>query len=196
MSEEITIADFTAAFEKLKHNREKVPLDQLQTRYGKSYRQLVQEVEKYARWFTEQYLLSLEFPENPKDEVGNQMLRKNIDKIIEEEQQPGGLYDQQKAALIDHLDLDEFYELVYQLYNKIFLEAYTTYWNQHCREVKNPATGTVWIYNDIIRKYWLPPSEKYPEGCWIDSNRQVHFVGWPHISRRNNDEYRKPDRTI
>lgn len=182
MSAEITIADFTAAFEKLKHNREKVPLDQLQTRFGKSYRQLVQEIERYAEWFMEQYLLSLEFPRNPRDEAGNQMLQKNIDKIIEEERRPGGLYHQQRAALIDRLDLDEFYTLVYKLYERIFFEAYGPYWTQHSQSVKNPATGKVWIYNDIIRKYWLPPSEKYPEGCWIDSNRQVHFVGWPpHI---------------
>ena len=186
MSEEIRIADFTAAFDKLKHNREKVPLDQLQTRYGKSYRQLVQEVEKYAKWYMEQYLIALDFPRHPKDEDGNQRLQQSIDKIIEEEQRPGGLYDQQRAALIDRLDLDEFYELVYQLYKKILLEAYGPYWTQHCREVKNTDTGKVWIYNDIIRKYWLPPSEKYPEGCWIDSNRQVHSLGWPpHIKEES-----------
>ena len=42
---------FHADFEKLKHNREKVPLQQLTTRYARSYNTLVAEVMDGAVWF-------------------------------------------------------------------------------------------------------------------------------------------------
>lgn len=42
------LARFHSDFEKLKHNREKVPLQTLQTRYERAYNTLVAEVEDGA----------------------------------------------------------------------------------------------------------------------------------------------------
>ena len=45
--------------------------------------------------------------------------------------------------------------------------------------IKEP--GNRWIYNDIIRRFWLPPGKNpdFPNGAWIDSSYQVYTSSWP-----------------
>jgi len=49
-------AAFQKAIDKLEANREKVPLEQLNTRYAKAYNALCKEVEDGAEWYAEEYL--------------------------------------------------------------------------------------------------------------------------------------------
>ena len=83
---------FDADFQKLKKNREKVPLEQLQTRYADAYNALVAEVQAGADWFADAYIKLLvgHFPRHPRDTAGNEWLDKRIAAIREQEAKPGG----------------------------------------------------------------------------------------------------------
>lgn len=65
---------FFADFEKLCHNREKVPLQQLRTKYARSYNTLVAEVIDGADWYFRKYIEALAFPTDPLDIAGNDWL--------------------------------------------------------------------------------------------------------------------------
>lgn len=175
---------FDSDFAKLKNNREKVPLETLQAKYAKSYQALVNSIKAYAEWFTAEYIkcLSNSWPLSEQDTVGNEWLQKKQAAVLQRERQSGGLYDQQIVALVDRLDLDGFYYLVWQLYNRLEVEAFDPYWQRHCRWVGQSENR--WIYNDIIKKFWYPPgkSEHWPNGVWIDSEYHAYGTNYPpHI---------------
>lgn len=172
------LARFHSDLEKLKHNREKVPLQQLQTKYARAYNTLVAEIEDGAAWFHRKYLELLAFPTHPNDTAGNEWLAKRIAAIEAEEKKPGGLADQFHAALIDRMDLDEYENLVYRSYERRLREAFDPYWQRHNKWVGPPERR--WIYNDIIKKFWWPKTEGYPaSGCWINQDYTGHDFRYP-----------------
>ena len=71
---------FDADFDRLKKNREKVPLEQLRTRYADAYNALVAEVEAGAAWFADTYIKLLvdHFPRHQKDTAGNEWLDRRL----------------------------------------------------------------------------------------------------------------------
>jgi hypothetical protein len=179
--QEKSVGSFDRAFQKLKGNREKVPMEQLTTRYAKAYNQLVSEVAALGEWFILEYTRHLTdaFPLHPKDTAGNDWLRKKQQAIIQDERKEGGIFDQAREALIDQLDQNAFFDLCYQLYHRIEQEAFDPYWKRHCRWVGKP--GNRWIYNDVTRRFWYPPgrSDKWPQGVWIDSQYNAFNSNYP-----------------
>lgn len=157
---------FHADFEKLRRNREKVPLQKLQTTYERSYNTLVAEVMDGAVWFYRKCVeLEEDFPTYPEDTAGNEWLAKRLATIGEDEKKPGGLVDQLRAALIDRLDMDEYHELINKTYEPR-LQVFNRYWMRHCRRLDSG-----WIYNRVFEKFWWPKTEGHPEsGCWINSD--------------------------
>lgn len=176
------LARFDANFAKLQHNREKVPLEKLKTEYAKPYNALVNEIIKDADWFADEYLNTLSFPLDGKDEAGNAWFYKKYAAILKEENQPGGLRDQWRAALIDKLDRPAFEDLVYRRYERCLKEAFDPYWQRHNRWVGEP--GNRWIYNDIFEKFWYPPHDN-PKlgvqvgGMWIKNDYTDGDVRFP-----------------
>ena len=111
---------FHADFQKLKINREKVPLQQLTTRYARSYNTLVAEVMDGAVWFYRKCVeLEEDFPTYPEDTAGNEWLAKCLATIGEGEKKPGGLVDQFRVALIDRLSMDEYHDLINRTYEPV-----------------------------------------------------------------------------
>ena len=163
---------FDRAFKKLKANREKVPLEILRTKYAAPYEATVKAVLEGADWFADEYIRVLDFPRHPADKAANEWLQRKIDAIIKQEAKPGGLVEQYRAALIDRLDMDEYHDLVWRRYDRLLREAFDPYWQRHNRWTGKP--GNRWIYNDIFKKFWHPPCEKYPSGGWINSD----YTGW------------------
>ena len=119
------MARFNDTFRKLKTNREQVPLEVLQTKYGKAYQKLTKEMADLADWFAARLRERMPFPMHPKDIAGNRQLSQQIAAVLAEESQPGALMDQYRKALIDDLDYDKFLDLVWQLYHRTE-EAYET----------------------------------------------------------------------
>lgn len=112
------MARFNDTFRKLKTNREQVPLEVLQTKYGKAYQKLTKEMADLADWFAARLRERMPFPMHPKDIAGNRQLSQQIAAVLAEESQPGALMDQYRKALIDDLDYDKFLDLVWQLYHR------------------------------------------------------------------------------
>ena len=108
------MARFNDTFRKLKTNREQVPLEVLQTKYGKAYQKLTKEMADLADWFAARLRERMPFPMHPKDIAGNRQLSQQIAAVLAEESQPGALMDQYRKALIDDLDYDKFLDLVWQ----------------------------------------------------------------------------------
>lgn len=155
---------FHSDFEKLKHNREKVPLQTLKTKYERAYNTIVAEVMDGAVWFYKKCIeAGGEFPTHPEDKAGNEWLAKCLAAIAEDEKKPGGLFDQFQAALIDRLDFEEYNGLLDRGYERR-LQVFNRYWMRHCKRLESG-----WIYNRIFKKFWWPKTEGYPEsGCWIN----------------------------
>lgn len=154
------LAKFEEAFKKLMLNREKVPLEQLETQYAGPYKALLTKVTKLADWFADRYMKELAVPRHPEDTEGNGWLDKRIEAILQDERKPGGRVEQYRTALVDRLDGYGFYQLVYEIYDRLRREAFNPYWQRHCHRM---ADGV--IYNDIFNKLWWPE-----EGCWINSD--------------------------
>ena len=110
---------FDADFARLKLNREKVPLEQLRTRYAKAYNATVAEVEAGAAWFADTYIKLLvdRFPRHPKDTAGNEWLDRRLAAIRAEEEKPGGRVERYRAALTPRPAVD------LQRYNQEILVA-------------------------------------------------------------------------
>lgn len=69
------MARFNDTFRKLKTNREQVPLEVLQTKYGKAYQKLTKEMADLADWFAARLRERMPFPMHPKDIAGNRSYR-------------------------------------------------------------------------------------------------------------------------
>lgn len=174
-----TLERFDSLFEKLQHNRQQVPLEVLQTKYAEPYKRLVSELTELADFFAECYFDSLSFPTHPKDTAGNEWLEKKTTAIRKQEQKPGGLQEQYRKALIEDLDYDKFLDLVCQIYDRTYKEAFDPYWQRHNRWAGSP--GNRWIYNDIQRTFWHPPTEEFPDGWWMDN--KWNFMGFQYPPR-------------
>lgn len=170
---------FDADFAKLQHNREKVPLEELRTRYAKAYNALVAEVEAGADWFAATYINTLigGFPIDAQDAAGNERLRDRVKAIIAEERKPGGRFERYKAALLERLDRREFEQLVWEIFDRVEREAYDPYFQQHCRWTGEP--GKRWIYSDVLKMFWCDPDRRpdhwkekgyFDDGCWISAD--------------------------
>lgn len=64
------LKQFHADFEKLKHNREQVPLDILTSKYAAGYNAQVKKVQEGADWFFSKYQETLAFPPTPRTPPG------------------------------------------------------------------------------------------------------------------------------
>lgn len=155
---------FDADFAKLRHNRKKVPISELQTRYANKYNALVETVLEGAEYFAAAFLNALAFPVNRDDHEGFEKLYKSLEAIELEERQPGGLISRFRVALIDNLDRDEFEDLVGKFYERQLNDAFDPYWQSHCHV---QADGR--IYNDIFNKFW-----SHDKQGWLNSDNS----GW------------------
>jgi len=174
------IATFEKALERLKANREKVPIEDLRTKYAKSYNQLVAEVESLGEWYCTEYFNTLKFPTHPGDKAGNEWLEKKLAAIKQDERKPGGLYDRMRSSLTERQDMDQFQDLLGKLYERLYNEAFDPYWQRHNRWTGNP--GNRWIYNDILKAFWLPRKENPEYGYWIDNKyNPINYAFTPHI---------------
>ena len=169
---------FEANFSKLKHNREMVPLEDLQTKYAKAYDSLVEWLEQYVEWFAEFTIKSQAPPEYPTDDAGNAWLRDKITEIKAEEKSPGGIYHKMREALIDNLDRAAFEKEAQRLYERLRAEAYDPY--QQRFNVWSGPPDDRWIYNHLFEAWWLFNPNSDEGGNWIGMDCQVKNIkGYP-----------------
>lgn len=196
------MARFNDTFRKLKTNREQVPLEILQTKYGKAYQKLTKEMANLADWFAARLRERMPFPMHPKDIAGNRQLSQQIAAILAEESQPGALMDQYRKALIDDLDYDKFLDLVWQLYHRTE-EAYESYWQKYNFWHIYPD-GHRWIRNHITGFFWQNgqpgnDSDSFTNegGYWMDSKGEYQGAAFPPLtSKETRYGQRRIDRPV
>ena len=169
--------EFKVRFARLQSNREKVPMEQLTTKYAAAYNALVKWLEEYAEWVTAEYLKLCAVPIKPEDKVGNEWLAKKSNAILAEERKPGGLYQRIRDSLIEDLNQEEFEMNVWRLWDRLEKEAYDPYLQRYNRWIGKP--GNRWIYNSLFDAYWLPDPEYSEGGYWIDVNRKYKRMNYP-----------------
>lgn len=136
---------------RLKTNREKVPLEELRTRYAKAYNALLEDLKQDADWYCERYIESTAFPVHPEDVKERAQMREKTAAVLNEERRPGGRVEQYRSALIDDLDRDKFEHLVWEIHERLEREVYRPYWQRHCFQQEDGQ----W-FNDIIKQFWDP----------------------------------------
>lgn len=170
---------FRADFGLLLRNRTQAPLELLQTKYAKGYNRLVSEVEEGADWFFNWFLKHYafqKFPRHPLDTEGNAWLEKRMQGILLDENRPGGRREKYIAALIDHLNMDEYEQIVWEVLDRMEQEAYYPYWMRHCYR----RGGRIW--SDIFYCWWKPRQEGDPghgAGYWEDGDRKFFSSDYP-----------------
>lgn len=98
--------------------------------------------------------------------------------ILQEENRPGGLVERYRAALLEQLDMEAFYRLVWERYDWLEKEAFAPYRRRHCRWRGKP--GNRWIYNDIWGKFWWSREKGNPgDECWINKDHTGHDWRYP-----------------
>lgn len=187
MTEKEYLEKFNADFQKLKHNREKVPLEELRTRYAKSYEALLDDIRANADWWIDTYIQTVGFKVARDDDAAVAALRKRIDNILEEERKPGGLFTQAYAALIDQLDETAFQQKAWEIYHALDTDAYDAYFQ---RFNQYPADGSR-IYNSLIKAFWDPAPARYDQPCWVDEDGLYRSDEHPPIQRKDLVQWMK-----
>lgn len=165
---------FIADFEKLQRNREKVSLEALKTKYAAGYNRLVADLSTGVEWLLEYHIkmFVVKLPLHPLDPEGVERFVKQANGIIREETAPRRLLEQAKAALIDGLDWEKCWELVFRIYERVEQEAFYPHWMRHTFKRK----GRLW--NDIYSRWWQPKRED-KSGYWAEPDGSVYSYDFP-----------------
>ena len=166
---------FEADFGSLQRNREKLSVETLQTKYAKGYNRLIADLKAGVDTLLEyhiQMFVVKSLPLHPLDRDGLERFVKRTNGIIREETAPGRLLEQAKAALIDGLDMEKCWELVYRIYERIEGEAFYPYWTKHTFK----RNGRLW--NDIYSRWWQPKREN-KSGYWAEPDGSAYSYDFP-----------------
>lgn len=160
--------------DRLKRNRDAVPLEQLRTKYGQQFKALCGSVISDADWYARECVMSLidEFPK-PKDQAEREAVQKEVDRLLAEGRNRGGARDAALAELIDRQDFDAFVYEIWKRYERIEREVLLPYFRKHSWKVG----GSVFIYNDLLDAYWKRDQE-WPEGIWMGRDGRKWVGVW------------------
>ena len=155
MEKESLLTDCERAIEKLKKNREHVPLEVLKTRYASAYQELLDNIRDMVGELMKRILVQ-SLPFCGDDPNGKKQFLKEIQRIFEEEEVKD-IFRKISHAVFQEYDLYGALEIAEQVWVRICREAYGPYWLSHCYEHKGL------IHNSIIHMVWDREHE-----IWVD----------------------------
>ena len=171
--------EFEEKFAKLVTNREKVPLELLETRYKAAYGRLCRWLSDFADWYIDEAVRT--FVKNlwtaPEDTVGAEDLRRKAEAIRAEEKRPGGTYEATRRALLLELDKEAAESGALRICGRISREAYAPYVGRFNRTVG--ILHRPHIYNSLFKAFWFPRTDIPEGGFWVNVWREVVMVGYP-----------------
>lgn len=161
---DFNLSELEENLEKLRKNKENVPVELLRTRYAKSYARLCGKIRTEMQAVLREFVvLGVPFAANDSEGV-REYLRK-CQQIIDEEDRAGG-FEGMNRVLFTEYSVEKAIQEILPVYTRIREEAYGPYWRKHCSIRIHPETGTKEIYNDLIgmfwdpgRKLWIRPSD-------------------------------------
>lgn len=135
---------------KLQNNREKVPLNDLKTKYRKAYTALINDIKDQSEYL----LLDFIFGGMPFDMSEKEEWKAFIDraKACLKEADVARAIRKISRAIFQDYDPDKALEIAAEaICPKIRRQAYAPYWVKHCRPGDD---GEIW--NDLIQMRWDP----------------------------------------
>lgn len=145
----ISYEEYQDKLRKLRINREKVPLQVLQTKYKEPYRQLLQEIKKLS----EEILKSFVFGGMKFDLENESELKEFISAaqaVIDQEEEVG-TFQEISQAVFQEYDAEKMLDIAARkILWRVWYEAYAPYWIKHCIL---QCDGNV-IWNDLIKMKW------------------------------------------
>lgn len=154
---EFTLHEYEELLQKLRKNRENVPLEQLKTKYAKPYNELLQKIKKHTSKIMLQFLFSgmplkPRTKEDPEDAAVSRRFLEAAKRIINEEQQAGVFGEISRAVFLEY-SIEKALDIAAEkIYPRILYEAYAPYWLRHCSIRMDQG----YIYNDLIQMMWVP----------------------------------------
>lgn len=140
--------EYLEKVEKLRKNREKVPLEALKTKYRKSYNALLSEIKTETEFFIFQFAFGgLPFRKGEDSEIEAFIQRANS--VLDAERAAGTFREISRAVFVEY-DPEKALEVAAaKVWPRIWFEAYSPYWIRHCIRQEG---GDVW--NDLIEMRW------------------------------------------
>lgn len=146
--------------QKLRKNRENVPLLILKTKYAKPYNELLEKIQFQTKEIIMRYLFSGMLVDAD-DEEDFQVFFKASQSILDAEAEAGTLKEIGLAVYLEY-DIDKALDIaVRKIRPKILYDAYAPYWLKHCISHED---GGIW--NDLIDMMWNNEC-----GMWINSEK-------------------------
>lgn len=144
-----TIEDLKTSVERLRKNREKVPIQILKTKYAKPYKELLNQISQQAKDVLIQVIFSHAFIEQ--DQAGFQEYVRVSNEIAAEETRKG-TFRELGRILSREYDVDKFLEeACRRIWPRVWYEAYGPYWLKHCIRQQDGR-----IRNEIIDMIYNP----------------------------------------
>lgn len=150
------LLDCEKAIQKLRKNRENIPLEILKTRYAVAYQKLLEDIRDMVTELVKR-TLAQGLPFRAEDLDAKEEFLNGFQRILEEEARKG-VFREIGHAVFQEYDLCEALEIAEQVWVRIRREAYGPYWVSHCHEDKGR------IYNDIIDMVWDRENK-----IWVDT---------------------------
>nr|WP_325300214.1 hypothetical protein [uncultured Dysosmobacter sp.] len=143
-----TWAGYLGKLEKLRKNREQVPLADLRGKYRKPYMELLRDIKADTETMLIHFLVGgLPFDMSEKAEWDSFVNR--VNEIIREANK-AGTFKEISRAIFREYDPDKALDIAARtIWPKVWYRAYSPYWIRHCRKRDD---GRTW--NDLIRMRW------------------------------------------
>ena len=176
---------FQQNMDRLKRNRDQIPLADLQTRYASAYNSLINEIEEYALRHADDLIAEISPPEHPKTVDANRDLHQRVKAVKDRERGQNGIYRKMKEALINDLDELKYYDHVWELYRVLYDTCFEPYVNSFSRKVTGRDGKEFW-WNALLHACWKENPElngviccgRYG-GAWIGEGGQVKSFEYP-----------------
>ena len=163
----------TDAVDKLRRNRQNVPLDLLRTKYAAAYKALVGRITGLMGQWLWHCVDQVPWPLQADADI-QEFEDRCAELLLSEASSPDGLYSKMEIALTEKMDPEAFSDLVRQFYEKVYANAFQPIWDKHCSWIGPPANR--WIQNDLTgwawskrKKSWVDRNGKAMDNCWPPS---------------------------
>lgn len=171
------IGELRTEVQKLKTNKEKVPLDVLKTKYKKPYEELLNRIKDISSEIYRRKMFDGITIQNGDSDVLVAQIQNAVDERMKEV----------SHSLYREYDVDKFLEIAEQMHTTVN-NLWIPYWQSHCGLYVLPENweeggGTPRVYNDLTNEFCVDMEknvwEKHPE--WENENRCFITAGACHI---------------
>lgn len=166
------LSELEKNLEKLRKNKENVPVELLRTKYAKSYAKLCEKIRTEMQAVLHVFVIGgVPFAKN--DREGVRAYLRKCQEIIDEENRAGN-FEGMNRVLFTEYSWEKAIQEILPVYSRIREEAYGPYWRKHCLRRLDPEANAPGIYNDLIGMWWDPE-----RGLWVRHSDGAFSIMFP-----------------